>query len=566
MKTQLLSLLLLTVFSLGVSAQTNADTVTEQCGSMLYLQELMKKDPTLKARMDSIEVTMQHWIKNNDMSRIKNIKPPHVSAKDLKPGYPSTQSLCGYDNTLVATIAAPTTVGQVVSPNPNCVNGGQAVRVTGLMSGNIYRISTCGTNTFDTQLSIYTPDWGGVAVAHNDDYCSGAQSEIYFNPRTSGDHDILVDAFNCASNTLCASLEVELIKKPRPVITVPVVFHIIHKGEPVGGGTNVSDAIINGALLTLNQDFRRLNAGINSTQAAFRGVSDDMLIQFCMATKDPSGNPTTGITRMQGNGGSPAYSMSTFEAIKPTTIWDNKKYLNIWVCHLGNINGYSSFPGEPDNLDGVVIRYTAFGFGMHMAETHEVGHYFNLRHIWGDDNGACTGEDSVTDTPKQGAFTPNSGCPTFPVLDGCSPKYPGIMFNNFMDYAGNACVSMFTIGQGARVDATMATYRIGLQTSNGCGNSTTPVNDIDLSNSFSVFPNPSIGSFSFSTKEKYEKINLSVVNVLGEKIFETNTSEKETTIELKDQPNGVYFMKISLPTGEMDSNPGTVIKKLVINK
>lgn len=543
-------------FSFFLLASIGLSVYAQECVTMERHAELLKKDPTLKLRLEEKEKQTQEWLKNNELSRIKYVKPPQESLKE-KSVTPSTLSLCGYDNTLIATISAPTTTGQIVSPSPNCVNGGQSVKVTGLVAGNLYRISTCGTNNFDTQLTIYSPDWGGIAEAHNDDYC-GTQSEIYFNPRTSGTFDILVDAFNCQSNTLCASLAVELVSTPHPVIQVPVVFHVIHSGEAIGTGKNISDAKLLAQLVTINQDFRRLNSGQTSLPAAFKGMTDDVLIEFCLATKDPSGNATTGITRSQGQSG--AYSWSTFDAnVKPNTIWDNHKYLNIWIANLGSSSGYSSFPGEPDNVDGCTFNYSWVGAGAHMPATHEVGHWLDLRHIWGDEN-ACGGDDLVADTPLQAVNNANV-CPTFPKTDACTPKYPGVMFYNYMDYSANACLSMFSVGQAARMNACIFGIRAGIQTSNGCGASggTIDVTNYDLSNSVSVYPNPTNGTFLISTEEKQEKINLSIINVLGEKIFETSSSEKETTIDIKNQPNGIYFISVK-------SEQGAVIKKLIINK
>lgn len=548
MKKPLLSLFVIVSIGLSMHAQ-------EQCGTMQHLEEMMAKDPSLKARMEKIEEETQNWLKNNEQSRIKYVKPAQEALKP-KSITPSTLSMCAYDNTWIRDINAPTTVGQKVTPIPNCINGGQFVTVKGLVGGNTYRISTCGSS-FDTQLSVYLPDWGGIAMAHNDDYC-GLQSEIYYNPKTSGDYHILVDAFDCQSNSTCALLEVELIKTPRPVIRIPVVFHVIHNGEAVGSGTNLSDNLLMAQLATLNQDFRRINSGWNSIPAAFKGGSDDPLIEFCLAIKDPNGNNTTGITRTQGPSSGP-YSQGAFDAnVKPNTIWDRDKYLNIWTCNVLNIAGYSSFPGEPANVDGVALDYTFVGSGFHMAATHEVGHYLNLRHIWGDES-ACGADDFVDDTPKQAANTTDNTCPTFPKMDACATKYPGTMFYNFMDYSGNACLSMFTVGQAARMEACLLTTRVALLSSNGCGVSTTDIANYDLSNSVSVYPNPTSGTFSISTKGENEKMNLSIMNILGEKVFETRTSEKEIKIDLQNQSNGIYFL-------QMNTEQGNTTQKIIIRK
>jgi hypothetical protein len=141
---------------------------------------------------------------------------------------------------------------------------------------------------------------------------------------------------------------------------------------------------------------------------------------------------------------------------RPTT-----KYLNFWICNLGEgLLGYAQFPGGPAKTDGVVILYTAFGttgaaaapFNLGRTATHEVGHWLNLRHIWGDKTD-CSGSDQVSDTPK--AQMPNYGTPTWPHIS-CNNGPNGDMFMNYMDYVDDAAMFMFTQGQAARLNATLA--------------------------------------------------------------------------------------------------------------
>ena len=467
MKAKLLPTFLLALFGLSLYAQT------EKCGTMQNLELMMQNDPTLKAKMEAAEIKTQEWLKNN--GKLKNASPKVEVNKNIKHkngGNLQVLSLCGYDNTYFTTIAGPTVLNQVVSPNPNCTYGGEYVTVTGLVAGNIYRVSTCGANNFDTQLSIYTAG-GGLAVAHNDDWC-GSQSEIYFNPITSGDYDILIDEYNCLNNALCATLEVELFYQPRPVITIPVVVHIIHYGEPIGTGRNISNAQILSQITVLNEDYRRINANINTTPAAFRGVSDDALVEFCLAQQDPLGNPTTGIERIFGS--QPNYDATQFDALEKTnSIWDRDSYLNIWTYDDNGNGAYAQFPGGPANTDGVVMPYYYFGtvgnvqapFDLGKTAVHEIGHWLDLYHIWGDTPG-CNTDDLVSDTPVQDVSSPFGTCPPFPYFDACSGSYPGVMFYNQMDYSADACLSMFTAGQTGRMDAALFGPRSSLLTSQGC--------------------------------------------------------------------------------------------------
>lgn len=271
----------------------------------------------------------------------------------------------------------------------------------------------------------------------------------------------------------------------RAVVTIPVVFHVIHDGDVVGSGENISDAYLLAQLDQLNLDFRRINADITNVPSAFSGFAADMEIQFCLASRDPSGNATTGINRY--NYGAASYDRTYINGtIKPATIWDRNSYLNIWSVVFGGADagllGYAQFPGGTANTDGVVLKYSSIAsvaypfptgapYNKGRTATHEVGHWINLRHIWGDES-ACAADDLVSDTPLQGPS--NSGCPAFPVTDACTATSPGVMYMNYMDYTTDACTIMFTSGQKTRAQAIFASggSRVSLLSSLGCS----PVN------------------------------------------------------------------------------------------
>jgi hypothetical protein len=149
--------------------------------------------------------------------------------------------------------------------------------------------------------------------------------------------------------------------------------------------------------------------------------------------------------------------------------WPSERYLNIWVCSLGNgLLGYAQFPGGPAATDGVVILNLAFGttgtaqapFNLGRSATHEIGHWLNLRHIWGDTE-HCEGTDFVVDTPN--AQSPNYGKPHFPHVS-CNNGPNGDMFMNYMDYVDDDTMVMFTAGQVARMTATLEGPRNNLGT------------------------------------------------------------------------------------------------------
>jgi hypothetical protein len=190
-----------------------------------------------------------------------------------------------------------------------------------------------------------------------------------------------------------------------PVYTIPVVVHVVYNTN----AQNISDAQVQSQIDILNQDFQKLNADTTAVPSAFKPLIADCKIQFCLAKQDPYGNPTTGILRKYTS----KTAFSDNDDIKKSgrggdDAWPASSYLNLWVGNLsGGLLGYAQFPGGTAATDGVVVLYSAFGntgtvsapYHKGRTTTHEVGHWLNLRHIWGDDSGACTGSDGVGDTP-----------------------------------------------------------------------------------------------------------------------------------------------------------------------
>lgn len=289
------------------------------------------------------------------------------------------------------------------------------------------------------------------------------------------------------------------------VFNIPVVVHVIHSGQSIGSGANISQAQVVDQINILNKDFGGTNSDTTLIPAVFKPLLGKGKINFCLAVVNPSNVVLAepGIDRINSvskGWTSGPYSMSYCDAtIKPQSIWDVNRYLNIWVCNLGSsLLGYATFPnpvttglgglGPPygtTTSDGVVCLNTAFGsvgsasppYNKGRTATHEIGHWMGLRHIWGDSN--C-GNDFCNDTPTQS--TNNFGCPGFPQVS-CSNGPNGNMFMNYMDYVDDACMQMFTKDQVYRLQLIMANspYRASLLTSTVC-NLNSVTNDVSVSN------------------------------------------------------------------------------------
>jgi pregnancy-associated plasma protein-A len=250
------------------------------------------------------------------------------------------------------------------------------------------------------------------------------------------------------------------------VARITTVVHVLYRTA----AEDIGDAQVKSQLDVLNADFRARNPDLDRVPEPFARRVGDALVEFALAAEDPDGKETGGITRTRTGATSFEGEIAELDAAikgaaKP---WPADRYLNIWCCALGGgLLGYAQFPGGPAETDGVVILNTAFGtrgtveapFDLGRTATHEVGHWLNLLHIWGDDRLGCRGSDNVSDTPNQGGS--NTGCPDFPSIS-CSNGPHGDMFMNYMDYTDDACMCLFSRGQVTRMHAALDGPRASL--------------------------------------------------------------------------------------------------------
>lgn len=230
------------------------------------------------------------------------------------------------------------------------------------------------------------------------------------------------------------------------VLEIPVVFNVLYRTS----AENISQAQLQSQIDVLNKDFTATNSDYNSSNP-YHSVRGGLNVRFVL---DAVYRKSTTKTSWGTNDAMKKSSLGGINPTSPTT------KLNYWVCTIGGgILGYAQFPGGASATDGVVIdsKYTGttgtatYPFNLGRTATHEIGHWMNLRHIWGD---TTCGNDYVSDTPTHNAA--NSGVPAVGHRSTCSGT-PLEMYMNYMDYTDDRGMYMFSSGQASRMAAVFAT-------------------------------------------------------------------------------------------------------------
>ncbi len=376
----------------------------------------------------------------------------------------------------------------------------------------------------------------------------------------------------------------------KSTLNIPIVVHVVHRASHVnvGSGTNISDAQIEDALRILNEDYSKTNPEFPyPPRTTFLGHAGNPDLKFCLATTDPSGSSTTGITRTSTIKNSFDADTESNDMKKTISLgidgWDPSKYLNIWICNLSNSGGgqtlgYAYLPGlwvSQQWKDGLVVDYQYFGTVGGAAPssdgrtpTHEIGHYLGLEHTFCESqNGGCCDNDgsNVNDTPAAddniywGAVTSttnNNTCNDLSYSNIFTTDVPD-MDENYMSYASTTW--MFSVDQINVMNATLNGYRSSLQNltvSMNCNGSIgVGLNNYQLDN-LNIYPNPNLGLVNIKSRENINTISVS--NILGKQVFFTQDF-RANTINLSFLDNGVYFINIS-------TNKGMHIEKIILSK
>jgi len=358
------------------------------------------------------------------------------------------------------------------------------------------------------------------------------------------------------------------------VINIPVVVHVIHNGDAVGTNENITDARVLSQITVLNQDFRKMlgTPGYNTN-----AVGADIEIQFCMAQRKPDGTATTGVDRVLKTTTNWS-SSSSVETMKTTTQWDPTQYFNIWTVQftsnqnleLGGVLGYAQFPSasqlaglEVDegsaNTDGVVIDWRCFGsstiapgsyftdYDKGRTATHEIGHCFGLRHIWGDvgsqqDGVDCSGDDYCADTPTAG--WENYDC--LQVYNSC-PAPGNDMVENYMDYTNDTCMNIFTLDQKARIQAVLlnSPRRNTLGASLAC-QAPLGTPSFELLQGLKLYPNPAKDVLNIAIANGNLPDSFVIYNNLGQVITQAKViSENDLKVNTSNFSAGIYMIRVS---------------------
>lgn len=386
-------------------------------------------------------------------------------------------------------------------------------------------------------------------------------------------------------------------KTTNTVYRIPVVFHIVYKNQ----SQNLDDSIIQNQLQVLNDAFRHRHSDTSNIRPVFKPFAGDTYIEFYLATTDPNGNPTTGITRTQTNVTRFGdfvndTTFNSLERIKKTTEggidpWDTEKYLNIWIGDIGDstlatpfLLGYAPPPTNPlppnwkdsgiDDwgtiIDGVVIQYHAIGTNNpHTADlnglaisgrilVHEVGHYLGLRHISGDAQGtakACTaaGDDGINDTPPQAQqSTMKATCP-LALQNTCTTTTNDLpdMWENYMDYSNDKCQALFTNGQATHMRVVLENQRSKLINYQA----TSIANYMLQNNEAVIYPQPASNTINIDYKGDINSVTL--YNMLGQDIL-SETNNKISSLDVSNVINGNYIIRIQT------NNGASISKRIVI--
>ncbi len=343
----------------------------------------------------------------------------------------------------------------------------------------------------------------------------------------------------------------------RSAVNIPVVVHLVYNAT----AENLTDAQIQSQIDVLNEDFNKQSKELAVSTSIYKNSAANTGITFCLASIDQNGKQIKGIERKQSTRATWGTSdIVKFSSLGGLDAWDSKHYLNVWICNIGGGSiGYSQFPGGSPFSDGIVIDYRFFGriaslkpFDKGRTLTHEVGHWLNLIHIWGDTQ--C-GDDRVDDTPTH--HNANYGCPSVPFVSNSCGSATTEMTMNFMDYVNDACMYMFTAGQKARMLALFEPNmpRHDILNSPACGLVVQPILSCAAIKNFivsNITENSAILNWKIDSTTTQQKLIITDSDLSNQQILDLSIGANSfSAINLKSQEKYTAYISSICKTGEI---------------
>lgn len=431
-------------------------------------------------------------------------------------------------------------------------------------------------------------------------FCGSILNGIIANAQEKCGFDVLVRQLEAKDPSLKAQIEAYQIKSKQwadaynskmnsvakktttTSITVPVVFHVILTQDEInsiGGTQGIYDRVA-AQIGVLNDDYNARNSDSSQIPSAFKNLYGNARISFGVAHRKSDGAGTTGVEIKVAPSGFTGY-IPQDEHLKETSnggldAWDKNTYINVWVVNIqgGSVLGYSysnDFAAalNSPNLAGIVLHYQTLGrenssnitqnwisnYNKGRTLTHEMGHYFDLWHIWGKTGDAstsdCSDSDYIDDTPNQSNAT--EVCETYPLYDQCTTTGKGVLFCDFMDYVPDACMHLFTTDQALHMYAQLAPggMAYGLTQHPEVLSWPTDVTTIEKNNAFDVFPNPSNGviNVNFATTPQHLQ-SVTVLSLAGQVLMQVPfNGQRNYSMDMSTMARGMYIIQCRFEDG-----------------